>query len=70
MSGVTVSINNIVILGRLIMLVLINVFSERLEREIREKMEERAKDYAMKMRETLTSRKPAWRALRHTARYK
>lgn len=40
-----------------------------MEREIREKMEERARDYAMKVRESLTSRKPAWRALRHTARY-
>ncbi|KAK0182002.1 hypothetical protein PV327_000177 [Microctonus hyperodae] len=41
---------------------------EKMEREIREKMEERARDYAMKLRESLTSRKPAWRALRHTAR--
>ncbi|XP_034936938.1 uncharacterized protein [Chelonus insularis] len=41
---------------------------EKLEREIREKMEEQAKEYAIKLRESLTSKKPAWRALRTAAR--
>ncbi|XP_057336835.1 protein FAM161A isoform X3 [Microplitis mediator] len=41
---------------------------EKLEREIQEKMEEKAREYAIRMRESWTGRKPAWRALRHAAR--
>ncbi|KAH0568063.1 protein FAM161A isoform X2 [Cotesia glomerata] len=41
---------------------------EKLEREIQERMEEKAREYAIKMRESWTGRKPAWRALRHAAR--
>lgn len=42
---------------------------EKCEREIRERMENKAREYAIKMRTSLTSRKPAWKALRTAARY-
>lgn len=42
---------------------------EKLECEIRERMEEKRREQILKIRETLIGRKPAWRALRSAARY-
>ncbi|KAL6425427.1 hypothetical protein ACFW04_009544 [Cataglyphis niger] len=42
---------------------------EKLEREIRERMEEKRREQILKFRETLIGRKPAWRALRSAARH-
>lgn len=42
---------------------------EKLEHEIRERMEEKRREQMLKIRETLISRKPEWRALRSAARY-
>ncbi|XP_026829911.1 protein FAM161A isoform X2 [Ooceraea biroi] len=42
---------------------------EKLEREIRERMEEKRREQVLRFRETLISRKPAWRALRSAARH-
>lgn len=51
---------------------LVQIFSlgdrEKLEREIRERMEEKRREEALRVKETLTGRKPAWRALRSAAR--
>ncbi|XP_015120006.1 protein FAM161A isoform X2 [Diachasma alloeum] len=41
---------------------------EKLEREIQEKLEEQARAHAIRVRESMTARKPAWRALRHATR--
>ncbi|KAK2583731.1 hypothetical protein KPH14_009649 [Odynerus spinipes] len=42
---------------------------EKLEHEIRERMEEKRREQAIKLRENLIRRKPAWRALRSAARH-
>ncbi|KYM76559.1 hypothetical protein ALC53_13002 [Atta colombica] len=42
---------------------------EKLEREIQERMEEKRREQILKFRETLISRKPAWKALRSAARH-
>ncbi|XP_011874707.1 PREDICTED: protein FAM161A [Vollenhovia emeryi] len=42
---------------------------EKLEREIRERMEETRREQLLKFRETLIGRKPAWKALRSAARH-
>ncbi|XP_012231036.1 protein FAM161A [Linepithema humile] len=42
---------------------------EKLEHEIRERMEEKRREQLLKVRETLIGRKPAWRALRSAARH-
>lgn len=42
---------------------------EKLEREIHEKMEEKRREQALKMRESLIGRNPAWKALRSATRY-
>ncbi|XP_032667921.1 protein FAM161A [Odontomachus brunneus] len=42
---------------------------EKLEHEIRERMEEKRREQMLKIRETLIGRKPAWRALRSAARH-
>ncbi|XP_012535069.1 protein FAM161A [Monomorium pharaonis] len=42
---------------------------EKLEREIRERMEEKRREQVLKLRETLIGRKPAWKALRSAARH-
>nr|XP_050852747.1 protein FAM161A isoform X2 [Vespula vulgaris] len=42
---------------------------EKLEREIRERMEEKRREQAVKLKENLIGRKPAWRALRSAARH-
>ncbi|XP_071578749.1 protein FAM161A-like [Temnothorax nylanderi] len=42
---------------------------EKLEREIRERMEEKRREQILKFRETLIGRKPAWKALRSAARH-
>lgn len=41
---------------------------ERLEREIREKMEEKRREQEAKLRESLIGRNPVWRDLRSAAR--
>ncbi|XP_076762207.1 protein FAM161A-like [Xylocopa sonorina] len=45
------------------------VSRERLEREIREKMEEKRREQAVKIRESMIGRNPVWRALRSAARH-
>nr|XP_033328223.1 protein FAM161A isoform X1 [Megalopta genalis]XP_033328224.1 protein FAM161A isoform X1 [Megalopta genalis]XP_033328225.1 protein FAM161A isoform X1 [Megalopta genalis] len=45
------------------------VSREKLEREIKEKMEEKRREQEMRMRESLIGRDPAWRALRAAARH-
>ncbi|XP_047353124.1 protein FAM161A isoform X1 [Vespa velutina] len=42
---------------------------EKLEREIKERMEEKRREQAVKLKENLIGRKPAWRALRSAARH-
>ncbi|XP_076392298.1 uncharacterized protein LOC100883008 isoform X2 [Megachile rotundata] len=42
---------------------------EKLEREIRERMEEKRREHEMKIRESLIGRNPVWRALRSAARH-
>ncbi|XP_014477725.1 PREDICTED: protein FAM161A [Dinoponera quadriceps] len=42
---------------------------EKLEREIRERMEEKRREQMLKIKETLIGRKPAWRALRSATRH-
>ncbi|XP_034192902.2 uncharacterized protein LOC117610073 [Osmia lignaria lignaria] len=42
---------------------------EKLEREIRDRMEEKRKEQEMKLRESLIGRNPVWRALRSAARH-
>ncbi|XP_011697161.1 PREDICTED: protein FAM161A [Wasmannia auropunctata] len=42
---------------------------EKLEHEIRERMEEKRREQMLKFRETLIGRKPAWKALRSAARH-
>lgn len=45
------------------------VSREKLEREIREKMEERRREQAVKIRQSLIGRNPVWRALRSAVRH-
>lgn len=45
------------------------MYRDKLEREIRERMEEEHRERMIKLRAALISRKPAWRALRQSARY-
>ncbi|XP_076164411.1 protein FAM161A-like isoform X2 [Ptiloglossa arizonensis] len=42
---------------------------EKLEREIREKMEEKRREQAIRIKESLIGRNPVWRALRSAARH-
>ncbi|KAL6256345.1 hypothetical protein P5V15_012462 [Pogonomyrmex californicus] len=42
---------------------------EKLERDIRERMDEKRREQMLKIRESLIGRKPAWRALRSAARH-
>ncbi|KAG7204078.1 hypothetical protein KM043_001929 [Ampulex compressa] len=42
---------------------------EKLEREIKERMEEKRREQIIKMRENLIGRRPVWRALRSAARH-
>lgn len=44
------------------------VSREKLEREIRERMEKKRREETLRIRETLIGRKPVWRALRSAAR--
>ncbi|XP_039314475.1 protein FAM161A isoform X2 [Solenopsis invicta] len=44
-------------------------YREKLEREIRERMEEKRREEILKFRETLIGQKPAWKALRSAARH-
>lgn len=43
-------------------------YSEKLERDIREKMEAKRREQAGRIRESLMARNPVWRALRSAAR--
>lgn len=45
------------------------VSREKLEREIRDKMEERRREQAIKIKQSLIGRNPVWRALRCSARH-
>ncbi|XP_016912876.1 protein FAM161A isoform X3 [Apis cerana] len=45
------------------------VSREKLEREIREKMEERRREQAVKIKQSLIGRNPVWRALRSAVRH-
>ncbi|XP_076234708.1 uncharacterized protein LOC143179384 [Calliopsis andreniformis] len=45
------------------------VSREKLEREIRDKMEEKRREQAIKLRESLIGRNPAWKALRCATRH-
>nr|XP_031825643.1 protein FAM161A [Nomia melanderi]XP_031825644.1 protein FAM161A [Nomia melanderi] len=45
------------------------VSREKLEREIKEKMEEKRREQAIRMRESFIGRNPVWRALRSAARH-
>lgn len=44
-------------------------FREKLEREIKDKMEEKRREQEIRMRESWIGRNPVWRALRSAARY-